>query len=75
MNLIARCPQCHVELRIEAVLCARCKRTVQPGEYLIAPPGSKLAGQPVCFCCLDGVARPGRPPKGAGPSETKDAGE
>lgn len=71
MNLIAKCPQCGIELRIEAMLCARCRRVVQPGEYLIAPPGSKLSGQVVCFGCLDGVPRVGRPPKQAGPEETK----
>ena len=71
MNLIAKCPTCGVELMIEAVLCVRCKRRVQPGEYLIAPPGSRYIGQPVCFNCVDGAARPGRPPKTAGPEEVK----
>ena len=70
MNLFAKCPRCGTTVLVEAVACARCYRTVPPGEYIIAPPGSRFMGQPVCLHCIDGPLRAMRTQK-PGPAETK----
>jgi len=57
MHIVATCPNCGTQLVVQAIICAKCKRTVPDGQFVIAPDASRYAGKPVCVQCLDGSVR------------------
>ena len=66
MTTPARCIGSAMPPTSEVVICACCHRSVQPGEYVVAPSGSRYAGRVICAACLDMLFR-----WPVGPSEYK----
>ncbi len=67
MNVIVECPRCGEKILAQTVTCVKCHRGVQAAQCVVAPVGSKYAGQFVCAHCIDGAR------KKPGPSEMKES--
>ena len=51
------CPNCGSVITVEQVRCAKCRRLVSQGDYVLAPERSVYAGWPLCTSCIDGIQR------------------